>query len=251
MSAGEEARHFRQRPGQRGDQGHAGPAGLPRQRRGTTPQRVGRYPDYDVLAQADHWDAVTRRVVLERVERVPPFRFFDERERETVEAFCDTITAQDAEPRIPVAAYVDEKLHEGSLDGYQYFDMPDDRVAWRLIVRGLDDEARALGAGSFGEAGLDTRVDICHRFSQAKLTGGVWSELNVGRAWSLALRNACEAFYAHPWAWNEIGFGGPAYPRGYSRFGSPHLDGAERESWEGKPALDVDPVRDAAERGLD
>ena len=29
---------------------------LPRQRRGTTPQMIGRYPDYDVLAAADSWD---------------------------------------------------------------------------------------------------------------------------------------------------------------------------------------------------
>lgn len=211
----------------------------------------GRYPDYDVLEQAGHWDETTRRLVLDRVENVPPFRFFDARERETVKAFCDALTAQDEEPRIPVAAYIDEKLHDGGSDGYQYFDMPDDSETWRLIVRGLDEEARALGAPSFGEAGLDTRVDICHRFSQAKLTGGAWRELNVSRAWSLAVRYACEAFYAHPWAWNEIGFGGPAYPRGYSRFGSPHLDTAERESWEGEQALDVDPVRDTRERGLE
>ena len=26
-------------------------------------------------------------------------------------------------------------------------------------------------------------------------------------------------FYSHPWAWNEIGFGGPAYPQGYMRLG--------------------------------
>jgi hypothetical protein len=251
LSGAAEARHFREPPGYRGEQGRASAAGLPRQRRGTTPQMVGRYPDYDVLTQADHWDAVTRRVVVDRVENVPPFRFFDERERETVKAFCDTITAQDSDPRIPVAAYIDEKLDAGSLDGYQYFDMPDDRVAWRLIVRGLDDEARAAGAPSFAEAGIETRAEICHRFAQAKLTGGVWNELNVSRAWSLALRNACEAFYAHPWAWNEIGFGGPAYPRGYSRFGSPHIDDAERESWEGEQALSVDPVRDTGERGLD
>jgi hypothetical protein len=211
----------------------------------------GRYPDYDVLEEADHWDEKTRKVVLDRVENVPPFRFFDEQERETVKAFCDTITAQDEEPRIPVAAYIDEKLHEGGSDGYQYFDMPDDSDAWRLIVRGLDEEARALGAPTFGEAGLDTRIDICHRFSGAKLTGGAWLGLNVARAWSLALRYACEAFYAHPWAWNEIGFGGPAYPRGYSRFGSPHIDTAEREAWEGEQALEVDPVRDTQGRGLE
>jgi hypothetical protein len=232
-------------------QAHAGGLDLPRQRRGVTPQMIGRYPDHDVLREAGHWDAATRKVVLDRVNDVPPFRFFDERERETVKAFCDTITAQDAEPRIPVAAYVDEKLHTGSFDGYRFFDMPDDREVWRLVVQGLDDEARALGAPSFAEAGMPTRTDICHRFSQARLHGGAWSRLNVSRAWTLVLRDACQAFYSHPWAWNEIGFGGPAYPRGYSRFGSPHIDTAEREEWEGGQAFAVDPVRDAKERGLE
>ena len=33
------------------------------------------------------------------------------------------------------------------------------------------------------------------------------------------MRAVLSAFYSHPWAWNEIGFGGPAYPRGYARFG--------------------------------
>ena len=39
------------------------------------------------------------------------------------------------------------------------------------------------------------------------------------RVWSLWTRYACTAFYSHPWAWNEIGFPGPAYPRGYKNLG--------------------------------
>ncbi len=34
------------------------------------------------------------------------------------------------------------------------------------------------------------------------------------------MRSVLSAFYSHPWAWNEIGFGGPAYPRGYARLGA-------------------------------
>ena len=33
------------------------------------------------------------------------------------------------------------------------------------------------------------------------------------------MRAILAGFYSHPWAWNEIGFGGPAYPRGYMRTG--------------------------------
>ena len=53
------------------------------------------------------------------------------------------------------------------------------------------------------------------------------------------------AFYSHPWAWNEIGFGGPAYPRGYARLGA-----GQRESWEGAPAFERDPVKDTEQRGV-
>jgi hypothetical protein len=196
----------------------------------------GRYPDHDVLSQAGHWDAATREVVLDRVHNIPEIRFFTAREAATLRAFCDVVTAQDAEPRIPVLNYVDEKLHRGEGDGYRYFDMPDDGETWRLVARGLEQE-------SFEALSPDERLEVCGRFASGRLHGGVWNRLNVSRAWSVVMRYVLEAFYSHPWAWNEIGFGGPAYPRGYSRFGSPHLDRAEREAWEGKQEYERDPVR--------
>jgi Gluconate 2-dehydrogenase subunit 3 len=233
------------------EQAHADPYDLPRQRRGVTPQMHGRFPDFDVLEQADHWDEVTRRVVLDRVDNVPEIRFFSQEEAETLTCFADIVLAQDAEPRIPVIAYVDEKLFEGKRDGYRYFDMPDDDETWRRVARGLDEEARRRGSDRFPLLGVDEQVELCHDFANGKLYGGFWDTFNVSRAWSVAMRYLLQAFYAHPWSWNEIGFGGPAYPRGYSRFGSPHLQQAERESWEGKQAYDVDAARDTKERGLE
>ena len=230
-------------------QAHAGARSLPRQRRGVSPQMIGRYPDYDVLSQADHWDEETRRVVLDRVRRVPDICFFDEAEARTLAAFCDVATAQDAEPRIPVLAYVDEKLAQGKRDGWQYFDLPDDGETWRRVARGLDEEATSQSYDSFAAAPPDVQAGIVHRFSQARLHGGIWDTLNVSRAFSVVMRYVAQAFYSHPWAWNEIGFGGPAYPRGYGAFGNPDL--GERERWEAEEAANVDPVRDVRRRGLD
>ena len=62
------------------------------------------------------------------------------------------VLAQDEEPRVPVAALIDEKLSAGRLDGYQYADMPDDRETWRLSLAGLDHSAAALhGREAFAE----------------------------------------------------------------------------------------------------
>jgi hypothetical protein len=56
------------------------------------------------------------------------------------------------------------------------------------------------------------------------------------------MRYAATAFYSHPWAWNEIGFAGPAYPRGYKtlRLGSrepferPEQDARDPIPWASK-----------------
>ncbi|HET9877154.1 MAG TPA: gluconate 2-dehydrogenase subunit 3 family protein [Mycobacterium sp.] len=222
------------------------PSWLPRQRRGVTPQMIGRYPDYDVLSTADTWDDATRRVVLARLDEPGPLRFFDASQEATLRAFCDTLLAQDGEPRIPVAEFVDAKLADGQLDGYQYADMPDDRDTWRLVLSGLDEAAHDAGADSFAAADAATCQSVVEQFADGQLSGGSWEKVNVSRAWSVVMRMALSAFYSHPWAWNEIGFGGPAYPRGYMRIGGAGI----REPFETPGATDEDAAAVVDEENL-
>jgi len=219
---------------------------LPRQRNGITPQMHGRYPDFNVLDEAHRWDEVTRRVVLERVETVPPIRFFTSEEARTLGAFCDRVMAQDREPRIPVLNMVDAKLVSGAREGYRYAELPDDGETWRRVAAGLDVAARRRGADRFASAPPEAQDAVIDAFSTGSLHGQVWDQLPAKRAWSVVMRDVLSAFYSHPWAWNEIGFGGPAYPRGYARLGV-----GQRESWEGAPAFELDPVKDTRERRLE
>jgi hypothetical protein len=205
----------------------APPRNLPHQRRGRAPQERTRYPDYDVLANAEHWDPVTRELVLARVNEVPPVRFFNAKEAETARAFCAEVMAQDEEPRVPVIEMVDAKLFARKLDGYRYADMPEDPETWRIVLRGLD----AVAGGAFADS--PRRHEIVEAFA----SGDLPIELNVSRAWSVVTRAILSEYYSHPWAWNEIGFGGPAYPRGYMR-----LSG--RDPNERPEAFDMDPVRE-------
>jgi len=87
-------------------------------------------------------------------------------------------------------------------------------------LQGLDEAARTgYGTDSFAEAERGARDAIVDDLAHGKLSGGAWAQLNVSRAWSVCMRMILSGFYSHPWAWNEIGFGGPAYPRGYMRLG--------------------------------
>ena len=154
------------------------PSWLPRQRRGTTPQMIGRYPDYDVLANRENWDEATRRVVEARLQHAGPLRFFSAQEEPTLRAFCDVATAQDTEPRVPVAEMVDDKLAAGRLDGFRYADMPRDPDTWRLVLRGLDETARRATAADASPRVTPRRARRSSRRSpRAQLSGGAWDEL--------------------------------------------------------------------------
>jgi hypothetical protein len=230
-------------PKQGGDTSPGAPAGLPAQRRGTTPQMHGRYPDYDVLVASDHWDPLTRRVVFDRVAQPPELRFFTPEQARALRAFCDVVMAQDGDPRVPVLEMVDAKLHDGKLDGYRYADMPSDPETWQRVAAALDATARRRDQGAgFADLDSETQHQIVDAFSRGELD----MEIPVQRAWGVVMRGVLSAFYSHPWAWNEIGFGGPAYPRGYARLGP-----GQREHWEAPPEFAVDPVKDAPARGLE
>jgi hypothetical protein len=203
---------------------------------------IGRYPDYDVLEHAAHWDEATRAVVLQRVHDVPPIRWFTPAEVPPLRAFLDTVLAQEHEPRIPVLEMVDAKLHARAFDGFRYAGMPDDAQTWKVVAAGLDESA----GGAFAWVDEERRLGLCQAFSRGELSGRAWEPVDVQLAWKVAMRIALGCFYSHPWAWNEIGFGGPRYPRGYSRLGP---DCSEPD--EARPAFDVDPVRDVRERGLE
>jgi hypothetical protein len=174
-----------------------------------------RFPGFDVLAEADSWDAVTAGVVLARLGMPPAFRFFTPAEESTGTALVDDLLDQHTEPRIPVLAMIDARLAEFQTDGWRYADLPEDGDAWRLSLRHLDEDARAAADRPFGELGTDERTRVLSLVQ----TFRTWHGLPSDRIWSLWTRYACTAFYSHPWAWNEIGFPGPAYPRGYKNLG--------------------------------
>jgi len=183
-----------------------------------------RFPGYDVLASTGTWDPVTADVVLGRLQPAGPLRFFTEGLDRTAGALFDRLLDQGGDKRVPVLQMVDARLAEGQTDGWRYADMPEDGAAFRASLRGLDQDAKAFADSDF--AGLD-RAGQTQILQDVQTGEGRWHGLQAAHVWSLWTRYACTAFYSHPWAWNEIGFGGPAYPRGYGNLG---MD--RRESWE-------------------
>ncbi|RBY78880.1 gluconate 2-dehydrogenase subunit 3 family protein [Geodermatophilus sp. TF02-6] len=202
--------------------------------RGVTPQGRGRYPGYDVLDELKRQDDVTTGMILARLSPNDQLVFFTAAEQAVATPLVDQILGQDGEPKVPVLPMIDARLASGETDGYVYEGMPDDAEAWRRSLAALDADARERFGRGFGELDWADQGDLVAAVQQ---TEGAWHDLPASRVWSLWTRYACAEFYAHPWAWNEIGFGGPAYPRGYKSTG---ID--KRENWEVADAAPTDPV---------
>ncbi|WP_320538136.1 gluconate 2-dehydrogenase subunit 3 family protein [Pseudarthrobacter sp. IC2-21] len=206
------------------------------------PDGGGRYPGFSTLAQADHWDRTTAAVVESRLGRPPDVRFFTPAEEAAGRALFDQLLAQRGEPRVPVVNMVDARLAEEQTDGWHYDNMPRDGEAWRATLAALDREAGSRAGCTF--ALLDPveqaqlLQDVCDLHQE------LWHGLPADRVWSLWTRYACTAFYSHPLAWDEIGFAGPAYPRGYKNLGVDRLEPFEVRDV--RP--DADPARSSTRR---
>lgn len=192
----------------------------------------GYYPDFQVLDQQAFWDEATRRVVLDRVENVPPLRFFDQEQARVLEAVFARLLPQEdrtAAKRIPILPFVDERLHLGKGDGYRLEGMPPDPDAYRIGVRAIEFMAQEFYGGHFIDLCSSDQEELLELMRKAdpRAALAAWGALPPHRFFLTLMHDALQVYYAHPWAWDEIGFGGPAYPRGYMR-----LERGEPEPWE-------------------
>ena len=192
----------------------------------------GYYPSYSTLAQQRSWDEATRAVVLRRVHEVPPIRWFTPEEARFWQAVCEVVIPQsdrDDAHKIPIVPYLDERLFLNRHDGYRFEYMPPDRDVFRLGREGIELIARAQFNAPFVELEPEQQEAILKQLHDGKPAAGeeIWERLPAHRFFMMVVQDCAEAYYAHPYAWDEIGFGGPAYPRGYMR-----LENGEPEPWE-------------------
>ena len=197
-----------------------------------------RYPGYDVLAKRDtpSWDEPTRRAIDLRLATPDIPRFLTLQEWRTADALCRRIVPQSGEgDAVPLVALLDAKLLADHGDGFREAGMPYMRAAWRKALAAIDAEARARHDGAaFAQLADAERDALLDAMQEGSVDGARWAGLDAKRFFERRILVDVPAlFYALPKAWNEIGFGGPASPRGYVR-----LDGDRLDPWE---AVEAEP----------
>lgn len=190
-----------------------------------------RYPGYDVLAKwrSPSFDATTREVLTHRLTQLPERRFLTEAEWDLLEAVVARLMPQpDRTEPIPITPWIDAKLAADQGDGYRRDGWPRLREAWRRGLAALADEARLAEPRGFAAMTADAQSALLACVQRGEVRSPLWRGLPPDRFFTdTLLRTIVGIYYSHPAAWSEIGFGGPASPRGYVRLG---FD--EQDPWE-------------------
>jgi hypothetical protein len=221
----------------------------------------GYYPGYSTLEQRRFWEKATRELVVNRVESPPPLRFFNQAQAQFWQTVFDHLlpqTDRTPERQIPLIPPLDERLHENRTVGYRFENMPQDRDVYGSIgIEAINREALEQYGKEFLSLGWREQDLVLRSLHDGDPRGAtdIWEKMSVHRFWQLILQDAIDAYYAHPWAWDEIGYGGPAYPRAYTRLerGDPEPWEVEeqRYKWQAPPAAVSDEVDDASHHAFE
>jgi hypothetical protein len=171
-------------------------------------------------------------VVDKRVKRPPTRKFFSQEAWTFWTAvFAHLMPQSDRTPdrQIPLVPMLDDRLAANRTVGYRFEDMPQDRVVYEIGIDAINREAKHRYGGAFLVLSSRHQDEVLKVIEQGKpeVAPEIWKKMSVKRFWQMIMTDAINAYYAHPWAWDEIGFGGPAYPRAYTR-----LERGEPEPWE-------------------
>ena len=104
---------------------------------------------------------------------------------------------------------------EGS--GYRYENMPEDRQAYRMGLQGFDETAHHLFGTAFIDLQQAHQEEVLRQVAEGSPPGETWERLSAVLFFQLFMSDVITNYYAHPSAWAEIGFNGPASPRGHIR----------------------------------
>lgn len=185
------------------------------------PEYEGHYPRFDVMREEEHWDPHTREIVTKRLksESFYPYRYLTQHEGDTLFRLC-AILLDDV--RFPILSYVvhhfDSTLEAGLGESQRKIGVPQQSALIRDGLALLDQ----VCTERFGDKFISLAEQNQQQVVRQLMHGNLSLQTNAGqvpvREWmNNIFGKTVAAYYSHPSIWSEIGYAGPAYPRGYVR----------------------------------
>lgn len=178
------------------------------------------YSSYDVMAERKHWDPHTREIVEGRLSSTTFIKlsFFNTYEAQHLFLLCTALLDERREHIIAfVVNHFDSKLHSAIGESQRNASVPEQQILIRNGLRLLQEYLiLTFNQSDINRLETETKKTFINQLLEGKIT---FSDCHfpVKAFVKKVLNEAVSAYYSHPIVWSEIGYGGPAYPRGYVR----------------------------------
>ncbi len=177
------------------------------------------YPAYDVWEQHQEWDEHTRKIVAQRRAPDVAHRFLTQQEALTLQAAAALLVD---DIRLDVLTFItqhiDESLASPVGEDQRKVGIPSKQILYRQGIAGLDESSQAGYQKEFLALPREQQIDMLIKLEADDTTAaGAWEQVRPKAFLKKLLHDVVSAYYSHPLIWSEIGYGGPAYPRGYVR----------------------------------
>jgi hypothetical protein len=179
------------------------------------------YPDFNVMEQKEHWDPHTREIVEKRTaeRREGSYKFFNKEEAETLYSLCSVIVDDSRDSvLIFVLNHFDQKLSSNIGESERKKNVPKGAVLIREGLQALNLYCNQTHGSTFNQLEDKIQTDIVTKLANNSLTLEADNyKIPTKDFFTQILTESVSAYYSHPTIWSEIGYAGPAYPRGYVR----------------------------------
>lgn len=190
-----------------------------------------RYPGYDILKEKEHWDDHTHEIVLKRLGPFPKHRFLSEHEAEMILVIARHIVYDNRKEILDfVLHHLDNMLSSPIGEDQRKVGTPEQKVLISKGLRAIDKLANKQYRASFLEIDAQQQSAILTALQKGKTAPmDEWQAIPQKELFKKLATQIVSAYYSHPTVWSEIGYGGPAYPRGYVR-----VERGLTDPWEAK-----------------
>ena len=177
------------------------------------------YPGFDVMEAQEAWDPHTREIVAGRLGESPPLRVLTPGEMAVLRPLLGHLLDEEREEILAfVAGHIDGKLGEPIGEAQRKQGVPPAAQLVREGLIGLDDAAKHRRGRPFAECSAEEQLALMRHLQAGSLEAvGLLQGLPQKEFFAKLLSLALEAYTSHPRIWSEMGYAGPAYPRGYYR----------------------------------
>lgn len=180
------------------------------------------YPNFNVMDEKLEWDPHTRKIVGKRTETssFSSFKYLTGKESSTLFQLCTTLLDDDRYSIISfIINHFDTMLTSSIGESQRKTGVPKQSVLIRDGLALLDQACIQIYGSSFDSLSEEAKKEVVGNLMQGNFTLQSSEQITIPVKDFIQKisSEATAAYYSHPTVWSEIGYAGPAYPRGYVR----------------------------------